>query len=452
VLGLRTLTVLEDVLGQLKKPPKLLELPLDDAKTFKLLNAARWAGIFQFEGDAVQMMTKQMEISEFNDIVALGALARPGPLNSGGASEWAARRMGRAPVISLHPLCEEFTDETYGIVVYQEQVMSIGRKMGQLDWDDVTELRKAMSKSKGKEFFNQYWEKFKVGAAAQGIAADQARKVWDNLNTMGSWAFNKSHALSYGLISYWCAYLKAHYPLEFAAATLRNTRGEEQTIKLLRELSEEGIGYEAFNVAKSKANWEVIKGKLVGGFLNLKGFGETTAEEFVRTRGKWTEKQKEKIEKAEVLYSDIFPTRSRYERIYRDPRSCGFNIAKVWTARDIDTAKNAEKLNGEFFFIGTLADKVPRDLNEYIFQVKRVQQGRPKLLQYDTAYLNLVMEDDTGRIYATVNNRMYEDVGKAIVNSGVVGRSWYIMRGFVNKIGRINITWAKDISEERWIS
>jgi DNA polymerase-3 subunit alpha len=451
ILGLRTLSVLEYVLEQMPKRIDLNAIPLADEKAFKLLNDGRWAGIFQFEGDAVQMLTKQMRISQFSDIVALGALARPGPLNSGGATEWAERRMGRAPIVHLHSLAEEFTAETYGIVVYQEQVMSIGRKIGKLDWDDVTELRKAMSKSKGEEFFNQYYEKFLTGARTHGMTPQQARHVWDHLNTMGSWSFNKSHAVSYGLISYWCAYLKAHYPTEFAAATLRHTKGEEQTVNLLRELREEGIDYVAFDKNTSMENWQVIDGRLTGGFLNLKGVGSSTAEDLVAARGRWTEKQLAKIDAAEVLYSNVFPARTRYAGLYAAPKACGFpGVQRLWTAREIDAAKNAGELPDEFYFLGRLADKVPRDLNEYVFQVKRVQEGRPKLLTHDTAYLNLVLEDDTGRVYATVNNRMYEDVGKDIVNTGVVGRSWYVFRGRLNKIKRINITWAKDITEKEY--
>jgi DNA polymerase III alpha subunit len=451
ILGLRTLSVLEYTMEQLPERIDLNAIPLEDREAFRLLNEGKWAGIFQFEGDAVQMLTKQMKISKFSDIVALGALARPGPLNSGGATEWAERRMGRSPIVHLHPLAEEFTEETYGIVVYQEQVMSIGRKIGQLDWADITELRRAMSKSKGEEFFNRYYDKFLKGALKQRMTAAQARHVWDHLNTMGSWSFNKSHAVSYGLISYWCAYFKAHYPREFAAATLRHTKGEEQTINLLRELQEEGVDYVAFDKDTSMANWQVINRRLTGGFLNLKGVGQTTADELVASRGRWTAKQIAKVDNAEVLYSNVFPARTRYSGLYADPPKCGFpGVRKLWTAREIDNAKAEGTLPDEFYFIGRLADKVPRDLNEYVFQVKRVQEGKPKLLTYETAYLNLVMEDDTGRVYATVNNRMYEDVGKEIVNKGVVGRSWYVFRGRLNRIRRINITWAKDITEKEW--
>ncbi len=120
-------------------------------------------------------------------------------------------------------------------------------------------------------------------------------------------SFNKSHSVAYGLVSYFCAYLKAHWPLEFAAATLRHAKDEAQTITVLRELTEEGYPYVPFDARLSRENWEVFDGQLVGGFLNLRGVGETTAKELVAARDEgWTPKQIDKIVEAEVLYHDIF--------------------------------------------------------------------------------------------------------------------------------------------------
>lgn len=450
ILGLRTLSVLEYALGKIKKKIDLLKIPLDDPKAFALINEGKWTGIFQFEGDAVQMLTKQITVSEFSDFVALSALARPGPLNSGGATDWAKRRMGREEVRHLHPLVEEFTQETYGIICYQEQVMSISRKVGMLGWEDVTEIRRTMAKSKGEEHFNQYWVKFLAGALKQKIKKSDAETIWAHLSTMGAWAFNKSHAVSYGLISYWCAYLKAHHPLEFSAATLRHAKDEYQTVKLLRELNEEGIDYIAFDKDASMENWEVIDGKLVGGFLNLAGVGETTAAKLVKDRGEWTAKQKAKIAASEVLYSDIFPARARYGKLYANPKAHGFpGVSRIWTTREIDAAKQLDDLPNEFYFIGRLADKTPRDLNEYAFVVKRKLEGKgdSRGEVHPSAYLNLVSEDDTGRVYATISWKMYEEVGRPITQQGVVGESWYLFAGRLNFIKRINITWAKDITQ-----
>lgn len=449
VLGLRTLSVLEYALSIIPKKIDLNAITLEDPAAFDVINSKRWAGIFQIEGEAIQSLSKLLVIDRFSDIVALGALGRPGPLNSQGAFAWCERRMGRQANTSIFPLCEEFVEDTFGIICYQEQVMQIGRKVGKLSWEDVTEIRKTMAKSKGEEFFNTFWGKFLKGALENGITKEQAHHIWTHLSTMGAWAFNKSHAVSYALISYWCAYLKAHWPMQFAVATLRYARDEVQTINLLRELSREGIVFKPFDIERSRENWEIIDGEIIGGFVNLKGFGEATAKVFVEARanGGLTEEQKQKVAEAEVMYDNIYPAESLYGALYANPRGCGYHIDKFHTIQEIDSWRINMTAPSEFFFIGKLADKVPRDLNEYVFQVKRVQDGKPRLLDKDTAYLNLVLEDDTGRIGATIGAHMYEDVGKSIVESGVKGRSWYVFKGRLNKLRRVNITWAKEITD-----
>ena len=270
-LGLRTLSVLQDVLDQVGwERQQLVNYQLEDEQAFKILNDEKYAGIFQFEGYALQSLTRQMKIINFEDIASITALARPGPLNSGGTTQYIKRRTGESPVEYLHPMTEKITEVTKGVVVYQEQVMVIGREIGGLSWEDVSSLRKAMSKSLGQEFFDQYWEKFKVGAKNNGIEEDEAQLIWDNINTMGSWAFNRSHAVSYGLVSYWCCVLKSKFPLEFAAACLRNVRDDEQGVRLLREVVNEGLGYKPYDKHKSQKNWSVQEGELIGGLIGIK--------------------------------------------------------------------------------------------------------------------------------------------------------------------------------------
>ena len=160
------------------------------------MNDERYAGIFQFEGYALQSVTRQMKVHSFEDIAAITALARPGPLNSGGTAEYIKRHIGAAPVEYLHPLTEEITKGTNGVVVYQEQVMMIARDVGKLSWEDVSSLRKAMGRSLGQEFFDTYFQKFNEGAKENGIEENEATFIWDQINTMGSWAFNRSHAVA----------------------------------------------------------------------------------------------------------------------------------------------------------------------------------------------------------------------------------------------------------------
>lgn len=437
-LGLRTLSVIQDTLDQIGKTRDwLVNYPLNDTDAFEIFNADRFSGVFQYEGYALQSLTRQMKIKEFNDIVVITALARPGPLHCGAATEFISKRLGKAPATPLHPMVAFLTEETYGVVIYQEQVMAIGRVMGQLTWEDVSELRKAMSKSLGEEFFNRYWDKFKIGAKEQGIPEHEARRVWEKICTFGSWAFNKSHAVSYGLLSYWCAVLKAHHPLEYAAACLRNSKDEEQVVKILRDLVKEGFTYCPVDPQRSTANWSVQEGKLLGGLTNVKGIGAKKAEDILirRITGKPLTPSMAKMLVAPVTpYDDIFEGERRFGDIYKNPVAHDITSGPVTYIQDIQDA-------GEYVFIGRLKEKNLRDLNEYGNVVKR--GGR--LVKRNNLFLNMVVEDDTGSIIVRVNRNDYPKWGKPIVEDGRIG-DWYIWKGRINADGwrLVNISkWRK---------
>jgi hypothetical protein len=190
-LGLKQLSVFEDTLEMASLPQNTLEhIPLDDQEAFDVLNQQKFSGIFQFNGQALQSISTQFKIDRFDDIVSITALARPGPLASGGAMEWVKRRNGMNPITYAHPVFKPHLQDTLGIVLYQEQVMEIGRKVGDLDWSQVTALRKAMSKSLGKEYFDQFGDPWKAGAIAKGVDPEKAEKVWDDLCAYGSWCLS----------------------------------------------------------------------------------------------------------------------------------------------------------------------------------------------------------------------------------------------------------------------
>lgn len=191
-LGLTQLSVFEDCLKMIGKPHQwLLDYPTDDPAAFAILNDHRWSGIFQWNGQALQSLTQQVHMNEFEDMVAITALARPGPLVSGGATQWVDRKNGKEPVTYLHEEFEEHLNTSLGIVIYQEQIMSMGRDIGGLSWEDVSSLRKAMSKSMGKEFFDQYGDRFKAGAQRLGLEQSVLDKLWDDLCAYGAWSFNR---------------------------------------------------------------------------------------------------------------------------------------------------------------------------------------------------------------------------------------------------------------------
>jgi DNA polymerase III alpha subunit len=437
-LGLRTLSVLQDILDQVGwQREELINYRLDDKDAFDVLNKEKYAGIFQFEGYALQSLTRQMQIYDFEDIASITALARPGPLTSGGTTQYIQRRVGSSPIEYLHPMTEEVTKVTKGVVVYQEQVMNIARDVGKLSWEDVSQLRKAMSKSYGEEFFDRYWQRFKVGAEENNIDEEQALKIWKNINTMGSWAFNRSHAISYGLVSYWCCVLKSKFPLEFAAACLRNVKDDEQGVKLLREVVREGLVYKPYDKYKSTSNWSVQDGQLIGGLIGIKGVGPKMSEDIINRRElnqPLTPRQNNLLDNGETPYDDIFECERRFGHIKKE-------LAKHNIKTAITDIQNLEADNpGEFVVFGKLIEKNLRDLNETVNLAKR--GGRRA--ETNNLWLNMKFEDDTGPILAGINRWAYPKLGKPIVEEGKIG-DWYLLKGKINKgFRKLNVEkWRK---------
>lgn len=425
-LGLRTLSVLQDVLDQVGwTREQLVTYPTDDASAYEILNQGKFAGIFQFEGYALQSIVKQIKVENFEDITSLTAIARPGPLISGGAAEWTKRRVGAHEPSYMHKLCEPMTKVTYGIVIYQEQVMQIAREVGQLSWEDVSSLRKAMSKSLGKEFFDQYWVRFEKGAASLGVLPEDAKVIWENINTMGSWSFNRSHAVAYAMVSYWCIVLKSKFPLEFAAACLRNSRDDDQCIRLLRELYKEGFKYKTFDPELSMENWSVQNGQLVGGLTSIKGVGEKVAQDIINRRKsgqEYTARQKNLLANGTTPYDQIFECFDKFGHIKANPSEYKINT-QIVDIEQIDT-----EFEGEVVIFGRLKEKNLRDHNETILVQKR--NGRKMAGQ--TLFLNMTVEDDTGTIQITVDRHKYPRIGSPIVEEGKMG-DWYLWKGRVQK-------------------
>jgi DNA-directed DNA polymerase III PolC len=425
-LGLRTLSVLQDVLDQVGwEREKLVRFPLDDEESFKVLNKEKYAGIFQFEGYALQSVTRQMKISNFEDICSITALSRPGPLVSGGTTQFIKKKTGVEPVYYIHEMTKESTEVTYGIFVYQEQVMKVAREVGKLSWEEVSQLRRAMSKSLGEEFFDRYWKRFKVGAEENGLDEKKSREIWDSINTMGSMAFNRSHAIAYAMVSYWCCVLKARFPLEFAAACLRNVKDDDQGIKLLREVVREGLGYKPYDKYKSGLNWSVQDGELIGGLIGIKGIGPKLAEDIINRRElkqPLTPRQNNLLDNGETPFDDIFECDRKFGHIKKDPLAHNIKSPII----DIDTLEADSP--GTYVFFGKLKEKNLRDLNETVNLAKR--GGRRA--ETHNLWLNMTFEDDTGPIISTVDRFKYPKIGKPIVEDGRIG-DWYLIKGVLRK-------------------
>lgn len=671
-LGLRTLSVIQDVLDNVGwSREKLLAHPLDDEKAFDVLRKGSYSGIFQFEGFALQNICRQMPIRQFEDIAAITALARPGPLTSGGTAEYVKRHNGK-PVKYIHPLMEEYTKDTHGIVVFQETVMQVVRNVGKLTWEDTSTLRKAMSKSYGKEYFDQFKVRFVKGAAENGLKEEEASEIWDQVNSHGclsgdtvlqnpypnqstpkyftikelaendgyirkrnkgwdvvkkqnlfamhrdnhikptrcldaffsgrkvvyeivlecgksikatsnhrffkwqdgwvelgrlkvgervaivgepdlterkkktntgsgahnrdyhsggyaparrhlrakykicqnckkapyqethhknmnhkdhrlenlmpvcrkchkkfhaefdgypkahtkgrlinyskiisikekgiedvydvsmplgienflandiivhnSWSFNKSHAIAYGMVSYWCCVLKAHFPLEYAAACLRNSKDEEQVILLIRELVREGYKYKPFEREHSVANWSVKDGVLIGGLTNLNGIGEKMAADIIKRRAAGvplTNRQSTLLDNPKTPFDHIFEAHELWGDLYEN-----WEQNKI-SRKPTEIANINDDQDGMYVVIGKLMTKNLRDLNEVI----NVQKRGGIVYDKNTQELLFSLSDDTGKIRCKIGRFKFDQLGRSIVEEGRLG-DWYVVLGKVRK-------------------
>jgi DNA polymerase III alpha subunit len=417
VLGLRTLGVLEDSGVSVD----WYNLKFDDPEVFRVLNDHKFAGIFQFEGQALQSVCRQMTVGSLDDIGHITALARPGPMASGGTKDYLLRRAGKQDY-RIPPAMEKYVSETFGVVIYQEQVLKVCKELGDMSWPDVTKLRQAMSKSLGKEYFDQFRDKFVAGAKKNGLTEPVAVTIWEQVNTHGSWSFNLAHSYSYAVVSYWTAWLKAHHLLEFAAATLRNNKNDDRTITILREMTQEGISYVPFDPVKSEVNWCVKDGVLYGGFLGFKGIGESKARAFVeeRANGGLSEKSLQTLRESELMYEDLFPTKRRWGSFYTNPERHPALLranTKVVEIKDIAG-------EGTFVYVGRLRGKDLRDHNEAV----RVRRRDGKRFNGPTLFLDLDIEDDSGKILTRIERFEFEALGRKIWEEAKPN-TWWLIKG-----------------------
>src|SRR5689334_15476000 len=267
-LGLRNLTVLDDAVAGIKNnrgiEVSLEGLPLNDQPTYELLARGDTLGIFQFDGGPMRALLRSMRPDNFEDISAVGALYRPGPMGANAHNEYADRKNARKPVVPLHPeLAEPLADilgDTYGLIVYQEQVIAIAQKLAGYSPGKADLLRRAMGKKK-KEILDKEFEPFAAGMRENGYSNSAIKTLWDILVPFSDYAFNKAHSAAYGLVSYWTAYLKANYPAEYMAGLLTSVAGDKDKSALyLNECRRMGITVLPPDVNASAATFTPVGG------------------------------------------------------------------------------------------------------------------------------------------------------------------------------------------------
>lgn len=292
-LGLRNLTTLQGAVRLINKrhpdrPIDIERLPLDDPKTFELLQRGETKGVFQLESAGIRDLLIKMRPDRFADVIATNALYRPGPLNGGMVDEYVNVKNGRKQATYLHPVLKEILEETYGVMVYQEQVMRILNRLGGIELSQAYATIKAISKKKA-DVIARGRDQFIVGATAQGLDKDQAAKIFELIEFFGGYGFNKSHSTAYALVAYQTAYLKSHYPTEFMAAVMSSEMDGAERDKFLVEHIEDcrrmGIEVLPPNINQGGLEFQVAgEGKVLFGLGAIKGVGFKAVEALVRAR------------------------------------------------------------------------------------------------------------------------------------------------------------------------
>jgi DNA polymerase III subunit alpha len=287
-LGLTTLTVLDDAVRLIKQNRNveidLTTLPLEDAPTYALFARGDTTGIFQFESHGMRDILRRYQPTRLEDLTALNALYRPGPIQGGMIDDFIARKHGKKKVSYDLPELEEILSETWGVILYQEQVMQIANRLAGFSLGDADLLRRAMGKKKHDEMAAQR-EKFLAGCAARKIHARKAERIFELMAEFAGYGFNKSHSCAYALLAYQTAYLKTHYPVEFMAAMLSSETGNtEKVVKYINEARGMGITVLPPDVNSSDLSFTPVGDSIRFGLAAIKNVGESTVKGILQAR------------------------------------------------------------------------------------------------------------------------------------------------------------------------
>ena len=291
-LGLRNLTILDDALENIvdngKPPVEIESVPLDDAPTYELLGRGDTLGVFQLDGGPMRALLRQMRPDNFEDISAVIALYRPGPMGMNSHTNYALRKNGLQEITPIHPeLAEplaEVLDTTYGLIVYQEQVQKAAQVLAGYSLGQADLLRRAMGKKK-QEVLDKEFVPFQAGARERGYSDAAIQAVWDVLVPFAGYAFNKAHSAAYGVISYWTAFLKANYPAEYMAALLQSTREDKDKLALyLNECRRMGITVLPPDVNDSAAKFTAVGKDIRFGLSGVRNVGNNVVDGILAAR------------------------------------------------------------------------------------------------------------------------------------------------------------------------
>jgi len=284
LLGLRTLSIVKDAIevahAMTGDKIDLTKIDLDDRPTLDAFTAGDMIGVFQFDSPSAIALCRGVEFTDFDVIVAMTSLDRPGTARSGLAQAYLERNADPEKIESLHPVYDSITADTLGVPVFQEHVIKLCRELGGFTPEEADKVRKLIGKSKGADALREYAGKFIDGATmGAGMRGDRAEGLWDQLCEFGGYSFNKSHATAYSVIAYWTQWLKVHYPEAFFLAVMKNEPKQEKILAYVKELERRGIGFEPPNVQNAGGVYRVVDGKIVPSLEDIKFVSKKAVDE-----------------------------------------------------------------------------------------------------------------------------------------------------------------------------
>jgi DNA polymerase-3 subunit alpha len=405
VLGLKTLSVIDDTIRTIehvkKKKIDLKSLPLDDPKVFEMLSSGFTKGVFQAEATPYTNLLMKMGVDNFEDLAASNALVRPGAMNTVGAS-YIKRKRGEEMTTYAHPIMQEFTARTYGVIIYQEQVMQACVHLGGMTWADADKVRKIIGKKKDAKEFDIFKDQF-IQGASKHITGEDANKLWHDFEAHAGYSFNRSHAIAYSMLSYYTAWLKFYYPLEFMFAVLKNEKDKDARTDYLLEAKRLGIKVLLPHINESELDFSIQGNSIRFGLSNIKYISDNIGSKITASRPfnnyeDFMSKAKEKgsgvnaraIESLNMIGAAAFPdnlrTGKENENLYEY-----LNIPKF------DTGKLSPKIKSQ---VNPLQDFLEQGCYVILAMVKSIKKG--------PTWARVELVDDTGAvgIFHDVNTKI----------------------------------------------
>jgi DNA polymerase-3 subunit alpha len=285
-LGLKTLSVINDTLNIIKEREgteiDLLSLDMDDSKVYQMLSEGYTKGVFQCEATPYTNLLVKMGVKNLAELAASNALVRPGAMNTIG-KDYIERKHGRQAVNYLHQTMKPFTQETYGCILYQEQVMQACVELGGMSWSEADKVRKIIGKKKDAREFDAFRDRF-VDGASKFVSPNQARDLWHDFEAHAGYSFNKSHAVAYSTLSYWTAWLKYYYPIEFMYSLLKNERDKDARTEYLIEAKRMGISIKLPHINDSDIDFKIEGKGIRFGLSGIKFISDKIAERYISAR------------------------------------------------------------------------------------------------------------------------------------------------------------------------